>query len=173
MHLTKLLTRIVRTIRFSTMQVVAQSCQTYCSNYDQILVNCRDIYSSGVAGNGPIIPGAINCMCLGTESFNGFYEMSKCYQCHILTGGDSDVNSAWVITCNTNEQSGTQAAVQYWNQELLNGNMGEPCLQGSAQPSASGAAAASSSVDIVISSAAFSFSSVATALASTGVGLIV
>jgi hypothetical protein len=170
MHRSKLLTTVILAIQFSAVQVVAQTCASYCTNYDQTLVNCRNLYSAGVVGTGPISTDAVSCMCVGTEAVTGYYVMSECYQCHLLTGGDSDVLFAWVIACFTNYQLGPQVAAQCWNQNLLNGNTGEPCAQGSAHPSASRAAVTPSSVEIVVSSATFSFRSVATASASTGVG---
>lgn len=171
MSFMKVLTTITVALQFSALQVIAQSCETICSNYDQTLVNCRDLYSSGVDGSGPINTGAIDCMCVGTESFTGFYEMSECYKCHILTGNLFNVNFAWVITCATNQQSGEQAAVQCWNQELLQGKTGEPCFQGTSQPSVSGSATASSIASVVISSTTLGFGSGATSPASTVVGL--
>ncbi|PMD57559.1 uncharacterized protein K444DRAFT_614958 [Hyaloscypha bicolor E] len=98
MHHSKLLTTVILAIQFSAVQVVAQTCESYCTNYDQTLVNCRSLYSAGVVGTGPISADAVGCMCVGTETVTGYYVLSECYQCYLLTGGDSDVLFAYGLS---------------------------------------------------------------------------
>lgn len=169
-----LLASLIVALHLSAVHVLAQtSCATYCSNYDQTLVNCRDLDSSGVDGSGSISPQAVNCMCVGTESFTGFYEVSQCYKCALLTGNQQLLAQYWVITCLTNEQSGATLAAECWDVLLETGG-GSPCAgasaSGSAVPSASGSAVASPSGSAVLStsgSAAASTSGSAAAPTST------
>jgi hypothetical protein len=134
---------ILALVSLFTTTVFSQSCQDTCENYDAALVNCRNLYGTGVTGSGPIDSQAINCVCVGTESENGFYIMSQCYKCNILTSGNLVLLNDWLITCATNKDSGVQAAVECWNNELRQGNTGAPCFQGSDAGSAAGSAAPS------------------------------
>lgn len=146
---------ILALVSLFTTTIFSQSCQDTCENYDAALVNCRNLYSSGVTGSGPIDSQAVNCACVGTESENGFYIMMQCSQCNILTGGNLVLLNAWLTTCATNKYSGTQAAVECWNNELLQDNSGAPCVQGSVAGSAAPSAAASSAAGSVESSSDF------------------
>ena len=117
----KLLASTLVALQLSAVQVIAQLCQAYCSNYAQFLDNCRDLYSSGVDGSGAITTQAVDCMCVGNGSVTGVYVIAHCYSCNALTGDDQIVNEAWVVTCATPKMSGDQAAATCWNQEPLNG----------------------------------------------------
>lgn len=62
-------------------------------------------------------------------------DISSCYLCSGLSGDNLLLLELWLAACATDIASGPQAATECWNQQLLQGNLGEPCYQGSAQTS--------------------------------------
>jgi hypothetical protein len=126
----KLLTIFFFALQLSAVQVIAQSCQTYCSEYEQVLTSC-EAQDSGVDGGGPITTNDVGCMCTDAND----NDMSSCFLCNGLSGDNLLLLEFWIATCATDVASGAQAATECWNQQLLKGSTGEPCYQGSAQTS--------------------------------------
>jgi hypothetical protein len=156
MSFKKLLTIVIFALQLSAVQVIAQSCQTYCSNYEQVLASC-EAQDSGVDGGGPITTDDIGCMCTVAND----KDISSCYLCSGLSGDNLLLLELWLAACATDIASGPQAATECWNQQLLQGNVGEPCYQGSAQTS--GAALSTSVQSHVGTTISFATSATASA----------
>jgi hypothetical protein len=126
MSFKKLSTTVVLALHLYTLEVIAQSCETYCTNFQEITASCVG-QDPNITGNGPITLTDVDCMCTVSNTEN----IAQCYECNFLTGTSLELLEAWVIVCYTSLVSGTVAAENCFNQELIKGSIGAPCASAS------------------------------------------
>jgi hypothetical protein len=126
MSFKKLCTTVVLALHLYTLEVMAQSCETYCTSYQETVSNCAG-QDPNINGSGPITLTDVDCMCTISNTEN----IAQCYECNFLTGNSLEVLGDWVIVCYTNLVSGTVAAENCYNQELIKDSIGAPCASAS------------------------------------------
>src|ERR1700733_8354301 len=97
MSFKKLFTTVVLALHLYTLEVIAQSCETYCTNFEGIASSCVG-QDSNITGGGPITLTDVDCMCTVSNTENA----AQCYECNFLTGASLELLEAWVIVCYTN-----------------------------------------------------------------------